>query len=478
LSNFSQSLYLLLEKRLKGNSYFLNVAKIIIGGMGQVGYNLALALSREGHNLLVIEKDQNQIEQMDTIDAMVIHGNAASMDVWDQQQLEKADHFIAVTGSDEVNMVACGIAKSKGCRTIARIQNADYINEPVSINRFKTIGVDVGICPELVAAVQMAHLIASSALLNSKKYAKGRVHVLDAKITHKSQVLDKKIMDIDLPKACNIGTIFRSTDVLIPRGKDRLLVNDFVQVLIGDLEHTPTIKAMFGSEVKTLSGSKRVQKIMISGASGTGIALARMLLARGMSVVMLEADEQKCIDVSEMLPKAIVLKGSGSDLDTLKSEEINEIDIYIAATVREEDNIMSALLAKQGGATTVMAIINSTDVKDKLESIGIDMLINPKEEMVSSALKFTMAKALVNVDITSRGDAQIIELRVPPKSNLVGKEVKSIGIFKRNALIGAIIRKDKVVIPRGDTSVEANDHLLIFTKTQNIRKLSKLVRKG
>lgn len=454
------------------------MAKIIIAGMGKVGSNLALALSKEGHNLLVIEMDPNLIEQAETIDALIIHGNPASLRTWEEPQLANADHFIGVTGSDEINMVACAIAKSRGCRTIARIMSKDYTDTPVELKKFKDIGIDVAICPELVAAVQMTHLIASSSLLNSKKYAKGKVHILDAKVTQRSKVLGKRIKDLELPEGCNIGTIFRGTDVLIPTGKSKFQRHDFVQVIIGDLAQASQIKALFGREVKTLTGPNKVQKIMIYGATDIAIALAQMLIARGMSVFVMEPNDERCHEVSELVPKAVVLKGSATDPDTLKSEEIGEVDIFIAATSTEEENIMSSLLAKESGAKTVMALIRNIDIKNKLDNIGIDMLINPKAEMVSSTLKFTMAKAIVNVDLTARGDAQIIEIKVPAKSKWVGKKIKTIGIFKKNAHIGAIIRNKKVIVPRGDSELFANDHLLIFTKTQMIRKLNKLVKKG
>jgi len=454
------------------------LANIIFAGMGQVGYNLALALSKEGHNLTIIEIDTEVTSVQESVDALVINGNAASLDILELAQPKNADLFIAVTGSDEVNIVACTFAKSMDCRTIARINNVDFIDQAVSLNRFNVLGIDIAICPELVAAIQMTNVIVSSALLNSRKFAKGKVHVLETKIKKRSAVINEKIMDIDLPPDCNIGTIFRGTEILVPTGKDRFLENDCAQVIIGDLKNLPRIQELFGKEVKRLTGKHKVQKIMLFGASGIGIRLAKMLQERGMSVVMLESDRQKCLYVSERLPKTTVLKGSGIDLETLENEGIDDVDIYIAATEKEEENILSGMLAKQGGAKTVMALVESLEIKDRLENVGIDMIISPNSVMVSTILRHAHTKDLKNLVVSNRGEAQIIELKVSKKSTLVGKKIQEVSEFKRNALIGAVVRKDEVLVPRGDFVLKANDRLLIFTKKPMIRKLTRLLKKG
>jgi len=431
------------------------MANIIIAGMGQVGYNLALALSKEGHNLTIIEIDTEVTSVQESVDALVINGNAASLDILELAQPKNADLFIAVTGSDEVNIVACTFAKSMDCRTIARINNVDFIDQAVSLNRFNVLGIDIAICPELVAAIQMTNVIVSSALLNSRKFAKGKVHVLETKIKKRSAVINEKIMDIDLPPDCNIGTIFRGTEILVPTGKDRFLENDCAQVIIGDLKNLPRIQELFGKEVKRLTGKHKVQKIMLFGASG-----------------------QKCLYVSERLPKTTVLKGSGIDLETLENEGIDDVDIYIAATEKEEENILSGMLAKQGGAKTVMALVESLEIKDRLENVGIDMIISPNSVMVSTILRHAHTKDLKNLVVSNRGEAQIIELKVSKKSTLVGKKIQEVSEFKRNALIGAVVRKDEVLVPRGDFVLKANDRLLIFTKKPMIRKLTRLLKKG
>jgi len=454
------------------------MASIVIAGMGEVGYTLARALAKEGHNVTAVEKDEEVIAASEGLDALVIQGNAASPKRLEQAYISSADYFIGVTGTDEINMVACSIAKSKGCKTIARINSLDYMDEPITVTKFREIGIDVAICPELVSAIQMSNVLTASTILDSAVFAEGLVHVLDTTINDKSLVLNKRIRDLSFPKDCNIGAIFRDTDVIIPHGKDKFLQGDRVLVILGNLAVLNQVEKLFGKEHKRVSGTTKIGRVMIFGASRIGIHLAERLQKRGLTIVLLDEDEERCRFVSERLPKILTINGSGTNRNTLLQEGIGEVDAFLATTKMEETNILSSLLAKQLGAETVIALIDRLELKSILENAGMDMVISPRSVTVSTILKYTHASNYLALSVMNRGSAQVLEVKVSKKSKLIGKQLQDISEFKKHALVGSVVRNEKVVIPRGKFSIQANDHLIIFIKSHMVRKLERLLKKG
>jgi trk system potassium uptake protein TrkA len=454
------------------------MANFVIAGLGQVGYNIAQALAREGHNITVVEKEEKVIEESGGIDGLVIQGNAASPSVLDEAYISSADYFISVTGSDEINMVSASIAKSRGARTIARINSLDYMDEPETTEKFNEIGIDVAICPELVAAIQMSNLIRASSILDATIFAEGRVHVLDVRVTDRSLVKGKAIKDIAFPRDCNIGAIFRDADIIIPHGKDKFLDSDRVLIILGNMTVIDQIQKLFGYHHKSVNGRKRIDRVMIYGATRIGVHLADMLRQRGVSVVLLDEDEARCRYVSERLPKLLVIQGSGSDRDTLAQEGIKEVDAFLATTAKEESNILSCLLAKQIGVNNAIALVDRLELKNILEDIGMDLVVSPRRVTVSTILKYTHGQDFISLDVMNRGEAQVVEIRASKKSKLIGKKLMDIKEFKKHALVGSVVRRGKVVVPRGQFAIQPNDHLIIFTKSNMINKLDRLLRKG
>ena len=447
---------------------------IVIAGAGEVGTAIARSLSEAGHNIAIIERDKAACARAEGLDVLVINGNAASPAKLDDAYIKSADIFIGVTGSDEINMLGCAIAKSKNCKTIARINNMDYINEPIEIEKFRTLGVDTAVCPDLVAAIKMSRILSIPSLIDLSIFASGKVQAFDARIEPGAPIIGRVLKRSAIPSNCNVAAIFRDSDVIIPRGSDVFLPHDRAVIVVSDLEPIKRIQELFGRQ-EQVELKSIVKKVMIIGASRIGMHLAKTLQEQDLNVVLIEESEDKCRMASEALPKVLVVHGSGTDREVLLEEGISNVDAFLATTSKEETNILSCLLAKQNNAKRTIALVDRISIKSMLEDVGVDLMVSPRLACVSTILKYIHRPGLLTVTILNQGEAQVIEYKVTEKSKLREKQLKKIK-FPKNTLVGAVVRDDKVIIPRGGYTIKANDELILFTRTDAYPKLAKLLK--
>ena len=447
---------------------------IVIAGAGEVGYTIARSLADSGHNIAMIDRDKNACARAEGLDVLVINGNAASPAKLDEAYTSSADIFIGVTGSDEINMLACAIAKLKGCKTIARINNFEYIDEPIEVEKLRSLGVDTAICPELVAAIKMARILSIPSLIELSVFADGKVKAFDTRVEPGAPIIGRSLKKSALPEKCNVAAIIRDADVLIPSGSDKFLPHDRAVIVTKDLEPIKHIEELFGHH-EQVNLDNVVKKVMIIGASRIGMHLAKTLQEQNLNVIMIDESEDKCQMASEKLPKVLVVHGSGTDRELLLEEGIANVDAFLATTNKEEINILSCLLAKQHNARRTIALVDRLSIKSMLEDVGVDLMISPDLVTVSTILKYIHRPGLITVSIIHRGEAQVVEYKVTERSKLRDRRLKKIK-FPKNTLIGAVVRNDKVLIPRGNFMIRANDELILFTRTDAFPKLAKLIK--
>ncbi len=443
---------------------------VVIGGAGKVGYAIAQSLYSEGHDVAVIERDIEACTQAEALDIMVVRGNAASPESLLNAKIDQADLFIGVTGSDEVNLLACAFAKSKQCKTIARIESSDYIDEPISKTKYKHVGVDVAICPELVSGIKIARALLSPTIVDAEIFARGKVQVLESVVDANSPAAGKALKEIKFPKSCMLVAIMRNDDVIIPSKDDIIVPNDNVVITLGNTELIPAIENVIGG--KKQSSEEELKRVIIAGATRTSIHLAK-LLEKTVSVTVIEEEKEKCEKASAELKNAVVVHGIPSDKDLLTAEGIENIDAFIAATRSDEHNMLSSLLAKQYGAKKTIALIDRTELKSSLEAVGIDMLISPKLVTVSTVLQYARSSEVLSFKVLKEGEAQVLEFFVTDKSPLVGKKLKD-AKFPKNSIVGAIARDSDVIVPGGDDVIHIDDRIIVFAKTDSLPKLEKL----
>lgn len=444
---------------------------VVIGGAGKVGYAIAQSLYSEGHDVAVIERDIEACTQAEALDIMVVRGNAASPESLLNAKIDDADLFIGVTGSDEVNLLACAFAKSKQCKTIARIESSDYINEPISKTKYKHVGVDVAISPDLVSGIKIARALLSPTILDAEIFARGKVQVLESVVDANSPAAGKALKEVKFPKSCMLVAIMRNDDVIIPGSGDIIMPDDSVVITLGKQELIPAIENVIGGSKKQPS-EEELKRVIIAGATRTSIHLAK-LLEKTVSVTIIEEKKEDCEKVSGELKNTVVVHGIPSDKDLLAAEGIENVDAFIAATRSDEQNMLSSLLAKQYGAKKTIALIDRTELKSSLEAVGIDMLLSPKLVTVSTVLQYARRSEVLSFKVLKEGEAQVLEFCVTDQSPLVGKKLKD-AKFPKNSIVGAIARDSDVIVPSGDDVIHIDDRIIVFAKTDSLPKLEKL----
>ncbi len=445
---------------------------VIIAGGGDVGYSIARTLSEEGHNITVVEKNDAITERLEALDVLVVAGNAASPSVLDRAYVNSADFFIAVTGSDEINLAACSIAKNRGCKTLARINSEDYIQKPVTTDELDEVGIDVAFCPELISSTHMSNVLSIPFLLDSPMFGKKKLRIVENRVDRASKSVGREIRKLKMPRESTLVAILRNEEVLIPKGNIRLEPNDRVLAVIPkDAEEEVSEKLTKVLGVSKATAQKRaVDRVMIAGGSRVGFHLAKLLSDMEMSVILVEEDEDRCKEISEKLPDVLVINGNPTDKDLLKEEGVTETDAFLAVTEKEEVNILTALLARQYGAIRSISLVDRPGLKSILEEVGIDLVISPREVTLSTILKYFHKDDFKALGTLNQGEVQVIEIKVRDKAKAANQRIDSIMRFrKREMVIGAIVREGKIIMPRGDTFIHPKDRLMIFTKSKLVK---------
>ena len=447
--------------------------KAVIIGAGEVGYHIAKALSPK-NDVVIIEKDEGAARRVDELDVLVIEGNGANADLL-SKVLQNADLLVAVTGVDEVNIVACMTTKLitrsktgwKDTKTIARVSNPDYIDSPVTSR--SQVGVDLMICPELALASEIADVLSSPSAIDAEMFAEGKVKMTEFAINPESRLVGKHMQDLQLADCCIVSAVFRDKEIIIPHGDDLIKANDHM-VVVGKPEAMENLEAVFGSEVPHRT------RILLIGCGIVGIYLAKLIdKEENVDLRIIENRKSRCIEVAEMLENALVLNGDGTDVSLLREENIEDMDVVVAVTDSDEKNLLCALLAKQLGAKKVIARADRSDYVPLFEMVGIDMAVSPREATVNEVLKLTMGKGIQTLTTIEGEKAEIIEYTASDKSKIVGKPLNKVK-FPKGALINMVVRGKETVIPRGDFVINPGDRVVIFSMASAVSEVDKFFR--
>jgi len=442
----------------------------IIIGAGEVGYHIASRLSQEKMDVVIIEKDEEKVKRViDTLDVQTIHGSGSSIETLKQAGIEDADMIIAVTNSDEVNMISCLVAsaQSKVPIKIARIRNQEY-SQNSGILGEKHLNIDLTINPEMEMVKTISRLVEIPDATDIVEFAEGRVRITGIKVDPQSYVIGKKLKDLskeNLQHDIIVAAIFRNDKVIVPRGDDIIQENDLVYAVTDAKKIIPITNYFKEKEQKA-------QRVMILGGGDIGVELAQLFEKKGIKTKIIEPNEQRCSDIAEKLDKTIVLRGSGTDQGLLEEENIKDIDILIAVSEDEQTNIMVSLLAKRLGAKKVISLINHLTYTSLVTNIGVDVVVSPHLAAVSRILQFIRKGKVLSVASFYKENAEAIEIIAMETSDIVNKPLRNIK-FPRGAIIGAVVRGKEIIIPTGDTIILPDDRVIIFTLTSVIPSVEK-----
>ena len=435
--------------------------KIIILGAGQVGSSVAANLCSEDDDITIIDRNPAVLRNLqERLDLKTINGSVSHPSVLDQAGARDADMIIAVTNSDETNMVACQVAYTMfhTPTKIARVRNSEYLNSAGFFAQ-EAMPVDVLISPEQVVTEYIARLIDLPGALQVLDFASGRVQMVAVKMTDQSVITGNRISDLaaHMPKIeFRIVSIFRGGQAIIPDGDTEILADDEV-FIIGAPKH---IRSLLKSTKQT---DKPVKRIIIASGGNIGRRLAKLLENR-YQVKVIELSAEKAQKAAEELNNAIVLNGDATDEELLIEENIDDTDVFCALTNADEANIISCMLAKRLGAHKVMALINRAAYVDLVQSEVIDIAISPQQATIGSLLAHIRKGDVVVVHSLRRGAAEAIEAIAhgdKTTSDVVGRAIEEIPLPPGTS-IGAIVRDDNVIIAHHDTVIASEDHVILL----------------
>ena len=393
--------------------------KIIIAGAGEVGYHLAKQLSNENHDITVIDIDNASLERVDSaMDVLTISGSSTSLKVLKNAKCEKTDLLVAVTSSESVNVNTAILAKKMGAsKTVARVENAEYVNEE-NQTIFKTIGIDHLIYPEELAALELVKLIQRAAATDIIEFEDGKLSLIGLKLDANLPVIRKTIQEIAHKieeVTFRVVAIHRGLRTIVPSGSDILLPNDqiFVITTHEGIEHI--IKLVGKDQAK-------LNNIMFLGGGKIGRIAAKMLEGN-INIKLIDSDMGKAVELADYLDKTLVIQGDGRDLDLLAQEGIIDMDGFIAVTHDAETNIITCLMAKHLGVTKTIALVDNVDYIPLTQTIGLDSLINKKLIAANNILKF-----IRKANIISIGDELLIGQTTNTNATFIGNELSEINI--------------------------------------------------
>jgi trk system potassium uptake protein TrkA len=447
--------------------------KVIIIGAGKVGFSMAQLLSAENQDVTIIEQSPQRLQVLeDKLDVQVIKGSGSSKSLLEAAGVHNADMFLAVTQFDELNMVACMLAKRYGAKTtVARVRNPEYIEiKDFSLNDL--MGIDLIINPERVTAQEIAEIVKHPEALSVDYYADGKIQQLELELTADSPLLGKDLKGLDDSIPYNIVSIVRNRTILVPSGSDVLKLGDRIYLMA----RTADMKAV---EKLLHFKPRKIEHVTILGGGRTGYYLALILEQDrpNLNIKLIEKDMEQAKQLSENLNHTLVINGDGSDYQLLEEENIAASDIFIAVTNDDKINLLCTLIARNLGVKKTICQMKRAEALPLAEQIGIDSILSPRLLTAGALLKYMRVGNVISVTLFGEERAEMLELIAQPDAPVVNKELQRIK-FPSGATVGAVLRDDQAIIPDGSFVIKPNDRLIIFSLLKSIHKIEGLFKNG
>ena len=441
--------------------------KIIIAGAGEVGSHLAKMLSRERHNIVVLDTNDEVLANLEaSYDLKTLSGSPVSIEKLKDAGAKSADLFIAVTPDESRNLTACILATKLGTKkTVARIDNPEYLQESNKAF-FEQLGIDSLIYPEMLAAEEVVNSLKRPWTRQWHEFCGGKLILVSVKVRSNAPILEKPLADLFRSEnEYRIAAIKRQSRTLIPSGKDMVLAGDLV-FFISTPEAIETIRKISGK------GSKEVHNVMIMGGSRIAIK-ASHLLSEDFNTKIVEKNRERAEWLMDKVnSKTQIIIGDGRDTDILESEGIERIDAFVALTGRAETNILSCLAAKNYHIHRTIAEVENIDYIPLAEGLDLGMIINKKLIAASHIYQMMLEADVSNVKSLAFADAEVAEFVVNKKAKITKSVVKELEL-PENISLGGLVRKGKGMLIYGDTQILEGDHVVVFCPNSSIQRIEK-----
>ena len=445
--------------------------RIIILGAGESGFHLARMLSLENHDISIVDLDSVRIEKIrNLLDVQAFTGHGTNLTILKDAGISHADMLVAVTSTDEVNILACMIAKRLDVGiTVARVRNEEYISED-SPFPLGPLGVDLAVNPENETSKEILQLIRFPQALDLVEFEDGRVVLVGVKLDSDSPVLGKTLRSLAQMSpelTYRIVAVNRLDGTLVPTGDDMLEAGDRIYVMA----LKDSLMALFPILGKK---DKDIKNVMILGGGKIGRGVASCLEKdKKFRVKLIESDQVKSRWVAENLKNTMVVYGDGTDIDLMAAEGILDMDLYIAVTDDDENNIVSSLVARHLKVEHTITLISKADYFPVIKAIGLDLAVNKKFVMANTVLKYIRHGRIVTMAALKGIEGDMIEFQVSAKSKVVGKFLREMD-FPKGAIVAAISHDDKVSIATGETKIYVGDRVIVYTLPATEKEVVKL----
>ena len=441
--------------------------RIVIVGAGKLGYSIAELLANEEFDVVLVDQDETRLEAAkNTLDVLTVTANGASPITMNDPDIRSADILIAVTAGDEVNMVACILAKKHGItHTVARIRDMQFLSEAKEYLK-ENFDIDLMLNPELITAREVYRILMTPAALDVEDFASGKVRLFETKVTRHSPLANIPLKDLEMPKAILAGMIFRDHRMIIPHGDDCLLPHDNAY-FIGD----PAEIEKF-SETFVHRDARKLEHVMIIGAGRTGRFLAKMLDEADVAVKIIDTNRERSRLAAEALENGLAICGDGTDIDLLTEEGVADADAVVCLTEDDKLNLMLALLAKHLGAKKTVVRVARGEYVDLMEKVGVDIVLPTRLLSASEVLAFARRGGVVSVSLLEGAKAEAVEVIVQEGAPVAGIPLMDARL-PRECLVCAYVRGDEAVIPNGTSVLLPGDRTILFIQTRFAQKVMK-----
>jgi len=445
--------------------------KIIIVGAGQVGFHIASRLAYENKDVVVIDTDPEAVSLVsEKIDVNVIVGSGSSPLILEEAGIKEAEILLAVTDSDETNLVACLMADtiSPTTKKLARIRKRDY-DEYHKIFQESSPHIDTLINPEIEVVKTIERFMSVPGAVDVGEFADGRLKLIGMFMDKDCRLSGVRLLDLSdkIGARTLVASVVREGETIIPRGHDRLYPGDLVY-FISEEGGLANILEAFNKHLKP------IKRAMIVGGGRIGLRLARSLEKQSIYTKLIERSPERCSEIVEQMNKVLVIQGDGSDQSLLQEENIADMDVVVTLTDDEETNILVSLLAKKMGARKTITKLSKFGYFSLMTTIGLEQVVSPRLSAINTILQHIRRGKVLSARTMTDEQAEVLEAIALETSDIVGKPLKRTGIPK-GALVIGIIRDDEIEIPSGDSIIMPNDRIIIFAKRQVISKIEKIL---
>ncbi|MDE6021217.1 MAG: Trk system potassium transporter TrkA [Ruminococcus sp.] len=437
---------------------------IIVVGCGKVGQAIVQQLSDEGNDITVIDIDEKKINEASRkYDVMGVIGNGATHSVQLEAGIEHTDLMIAVTASDELNLLCCLVAKKAGkCQTIARVRNPEYSKDAPYLQEELRLAMVIN--PEFAAASEIARVIRFPSAVKIDTFAKGKLELLKFRLPNNCILTDYSVKEISSKLKCDVLVcmIERKDEAIIPGGDMTFKQGDMISIVA-----TPQNANKFFKKINY--HSNQIKNLMIAGGGNIAYYLSKMLLKTGISVKIIDRNKQRCEELCVKLPKATIIHGDASENETLLEEGIDNMGAFVALTNLDEENILLSLFAHSRMNGKIVTKVNRIEYDEIIQKLDLDSIVNPKhitaENIVQfvRAMKNSMGSNVETLYSLIKGKVEAAEFVIRERSSILDTQLQSLK-FKPNVLIACIVRNNDMIIPRGQDTIKLGDSVVVVSR--------------